>query len=107
MDLGDVRWRKASNSSNDASCVEVGVWRKASYSSNDTSCVEVGVWRKASYSNNGASCVEVGASRGAGEGALCLVRDTKDRGGPSLAFTAGQWAAFVAGVKAGEFGRTA
>ncbi|HEX4059553.1 MAG TPA: DUF397 domain-containing protein [Streptosporangiaceae bacterium] len=82
-------------------------WRKASYSSNGANCVEVGVWRKASYSNNGADCVEVGASVGADEGALCLVRDTKDRGGPSLAFTAGQWAAFTADVKAGAFGRTA
>jgi Domain of unknown function (DUF397) len=89
MDLGDVRWRKAS------------------YSSNDASCVEVGVWRKASRSNDSANCVEVGAARGADEGAVCLVRDTKDRGGPSLAFTAGEWAAFVAGVKAGESGRAA
>ena len=102
-----MTWRKASYSSNDASCVEVAAWRKASYSSNSASCVEVGAWRKASHSNNSASCVEVGASRGVGEGALCLVRDTKDRGGPSLAFTAAQWAAFVAGVKSGEFGRPA
>ena len=82
-------------------------WRKASFSNNSANCVEVGVWRKASYSSNSASCVEVAGSRAAGEGALCLVRDTKDRGGPSLAFTAGQWAAFVDAVKAGEFGRTA
>jgi hypothetical protein len=105
MDLGHLRWRKASYSSNDTSCVEVAVWRKASYSNNDTSCVEVGVWRRATYSNNGASCVEVGTSRGTTERALCLVRDTKDRGGPRLAFTSGQWAAFVAGVRAGRFGR--
>jgi Domain of unknown function (DUF397) len=82
-------------------------WRKASYSNNSANCVEVGVWRKASYSSNSANCVEVGGSRGDGGGALCLVRDTKDRGGPSLAFTAGQWAAFVDGVKAGQVGRTA
>jgi Domain of unknown function (DUF397) len=82
-------------------------WRKATYSNDSANCVEVGVWRKASYSNNGANCVEVGAARRSGEGALCLVRDTKDRGGPSLAFTPGQWATFVAAVKTGRFGRPA
>jgi hypothetical protein len=82
-------------------------WRKASYSNNSANCVEVAAWRKASYSSNGSSCVEVGASGGSGDGALCLVRDTKDRGGPSLAFTAAQWAAFVADVKSGQPGHTA
>ena len=45
------------------------------------------------------NCVEVGRS---GEGAV-LVRDTKDRAQQALAFTDEEWAAFVAGVKAGEF----
>lgn len=31
------------------------------------------------------------------------MRDGKDRGGPVLRFTAGEWAVFVAGVKAGDF----
>jgi hypothetical protein len=31
------------------------------------------------------------------------VRDTKDREGSTFGFTPGEWAAFVAGVKAGEF----
>jgi hypothetical protein len=32
------------------------------------------------------------------------VRDTKDKGaGPVLLFTAGEWEAFTAGVRAGEF----
>jgi hypothetical protein len=33
-----------------------------------------------------------------------LVRDTKDGGhGPVLRYTAAEWQAFIAGVKAGEF----
>ena len=45
------------------------------------------------------SCVEVGRTP---DGAV-LVRDTKDRAQQALAFTDEEWAAFVAGVKAGEF----
>lgn len=33
------------------------------------------------------------------------VRDSKDQAGAVLAFTAGDWTAFLAGVKAGEFDR--
>jgi hypothetical protein len=44
-------------------------------------------------------CVEVGRTP---DGAV-LVRDTKDRSRPALSFTDEEWAAFVAGVKAGEF----
>jgi hypothetical protein len=83
------------------------IWRTASYSNNGANCVEVAAWRKASYSNNGASCVEVGTSRDPGDAAFCLVRDTKDRTGPSLAFAAAQWAAFTARIKSGEFARPA
>jgi hypothetical protein len=57
-------------------------------------------WRKSSYSaNGGASCVEV-ASNLPG---LVAVRDSKDRGGPSLGFAPEEWRAFIAGAKAGEF----
>lgn len=45
------------------------------------------------------SCVEVGRTP---DGAV-LVRDAKDRAQQALAFTAEEWTAFVAGVKAGEF----
>lgn len=45
------------------------------------------------------NCVEVGRTS---DGAV-LVRDTKDRAQQALAFTGEEWAAFVAGVKAGEF----
>jgi uncharacterized protein DUF397 len=43
-------------------------------------------------------CVEVGVRDG-----LIRVRDSKDRYGDQLTFSAGEWDAFVRGVKAGEF----
>ena len=45
------------------------------------------------------NCVEVGRS----SDGLVLVRHTKDRTQEALSFTDEEWAAFVAGVKAGEF----
>jgi hypothetical protein len=52
-------------------------------------------WRKSSYSGGqGGSCVEVG---GAASG--IMVRDTKDRDGGTLEFTAGAWDAFAASLK--------
>ena len=71
-------------------------WRKASYSTASGNCVEVGVWRKASYSTSDGACVEVA---GAGPRAVCLVRDSKDRGGSGLVFSKGAWDLFVATVK--------
>ncbi len=51
-------------------------------------------WRKASYSSNGgANCVEVASSE------LVLVRDTTDRDGGTLSFTAQAWSVFVTGLK--------
>ncbi|WP_344383533.1 DUF397 domain-containing protein [Streptomyces thermolineatus] len=48
-------------------------------------------WFKSSYSGGeGGDCVEVAASPGA-----VHVRDSKDRTGPVLSFTADEWAAFV------------
>ena len=55
-------------------------------------------FRVSSFCSYG-NCVEVGRSD---DGAV-LVRDTKDRAQHALAFTDEEWAAFVAGVKAGEF----
>lgn len=43
-------------------------------------------------------CVEAAAT-----GGRVLVRDSKDPGGPVLAFTPAEWTAFVAGVRGGEF----
>ena len=52
-------------------------------------------WRKSSHSGaNGGSCVEV-----AGAARVVLVRDTKDRKGRTLAFTAEAWRAFAEGLK--------
>jgi hypothetical protein len=63
-------------------------------------------WRKSSYSGgNGGECVQVAAPGGdsaVGAAGLLLVRDSKDAGGPVLAFTARQWRAFTAGLRAGR-----
>jgi hypothetical protein len=58
------------------------------------------VWRKASYSNgNGGCCVEV-ADLDNGDRA---VRDSKDPAGPVLTITSGEWAAFTASLRSGDF----
>jgi hypothetical protein len=57
-------------------------------------------WRKSSFSgDNGNGCVEVALLPGGG----AAVRDTKDRSRPAHRYTTGGWAAFLAGVRAGEF----
>ena len=57
-------------------------------------------WRKSSYSSgNGGQCVEVAPDLPG----LVAVRDSKDRGGPVLAFSPDEWQAFTAGVRNGEF----
>jgi Domain of unknown function (DUF397) len=53
-------------------------------------------WFRA-YCEEGA-CVEV-ASTGGG----VAMRDSKDQNGPMLRFTPAEWAAFLAGAKAGDF----
>lgn len=63
-------------------------------------------WRKSSYSGgNGGQCVEVAAigRGGAGQGALCLARDSKDPEGMVLAFDRQSWSRFFADVKVGKF----
>lgn len=78
-------------------------WRKSTYSNGQSSCVEVaGMWRKSSHSSSNSNCVEVCTGRPD----AVAVRDTKDRGGPELAFTSGAWDVFVQGVKQGEFDLT-
>jgi Domain of unknown function (DUF397) len=57
-------------------------------------------WRTSSYSGNGGgNCVEVGS-----HGGMILVRDTKQGGqGPVCRYAVGQWRAFLAGVRNGQF----
>ena len=51
-------------------------------------------WRTSSYSSgDGGQCVEVTS------GDEIMVRDTTDRRGPMLTFTADAWRTFTAGVK--------
>ena len=58
--------------------------------------IDGALWRKSTFSGNGGECVEVGVDAEA----RVLVRDTKDRRGPVLAFAAAQWERFVALAKA-------
>jgi len=72
-------------------------WRKSSHSGGDGECVEAGLqgarWRTSSRCDAGA-CVEAGQGQG-----TVAVRDTLDRSGPVLTFTARAWAAFTEQVK--------
>jgi len=56
-------------------------------------------WRKSSRSGTSGNCVEVADLDDGGR----AVRDSKDRTGPVLRFTAAEWAAFTAGVRNREF----
>ncbi|MCZ9352853.1 DUF397 domain-containing protein [Streptomyces mutabilis] len=51
-------------------------------------------WFKSSHSSGeGGACVEIAA-----DVAAIHVRDSKERGGPRLAFTRSAWSGFVAGL---------
>jgi len=54
-------------------------------------------WRRAKECGNGA-CVEVAKAED-----HYLVRDSKHPDDPALHFTGGEWAAFVKGVRDGDF----
>jgi len=61
--------------------------------------IDRAAWRKSSYSGgNGGACVEVADNLPG----LVAVRDSKDRTGSVLTFPPAAWAAFTAGVRAGE-----
>jgi hypothetical protein len=58
-----------------------------------------GPWQVSSYTgSNGGTCVETRRWGGAVD-----VRDTKDRQGGTLSVPPEAWAAFVGGIKAGNF----
>lgn len=59
----------------------------------------VGRFVKSTFSGQQDNCVEVAPLSNGGK----AVRDSKNQTGPALFFTPGEWAAFVAGVRAGEF----
>lgn len=76
-------------------------WRTSSYSGSDGGeCVEVAAqWRKSSYSGSeGGDCVEV--AQFVGE---VGVRDSKNPGGPVLAFPATAFEAFTFAAREGMF----
>ncbi|MGH3972892.1 MAG: DUF397 domain-containing protein [Pseudonocardiaceae bacterium] len=56
-------------------------------------------WKKSSRSGAGNNCVEVADLPDGGR----AVRDSKDPTGPAPMFTAAEWVAFTAGVRAGKF----
>jgi hypothetical protein len=55
-------------------------------------------WRKSSYSGGQGNCVEVADLPDGG----MAVRDTKNRGGGMLRFSADAWAEFISAIKDGR-----
>lgn len=60
---------------------------------------EVDEWVKSVLCGVGPDCVEVSVR----SGGVVAVRDSKHPQGPVLEFTRSEWAAFAAGVRAGQF----
>jgi hypothetical protein len=57
-------------------------------------------WRKSTFTGNNGQCVEIADLPG---GAVAI-RDSKSPDREALRFTSQEWAAFLSGVHAGEFG---
>jgi hypothetical protein len=55
-------------------------------------------WQKSSYSMGSGNCVE-----GASAGDRVLLRDSKNPDGEVMSFPKAEFAAFIKGIKAGEF----
>lgn len=60
---------------------------------------QFGSWRKSTRSGGADNCVEVATATDRHVG----VRDSKNPDAGILVFTPGEWSAFVAGVRDGEF----
>ena len=103
--LSRAAWRTSSYSTNGGDCVEVTAWHTSSYSTNGGECVEVGVWNTSSHSTNGGNCVEVTAQHQAASEIIIAVRDSKDREGPRLHFSAADWSAFCHRVRTSTLAR--
>jgi hypothetical protein len=71
-----------------------GNWRKSSFSFSNGGCIEAADWRTSSASMADGNCVEVASG--------VAVRDTQDREGPVLKFSAAAWRAFTAGLSPDE-----
>jgi hypothetical protein len=56
-------------------------------------------WRKSSFSNASGNCVEVA---GLDDGSVAM-RNSRDAAGPALVYTRAEIAAFLDGVRNGEF----
>jgi hypothetical protein len=57
------------------------------------------LWHKSTRSANAGDCVEVADNLPG----IVAVRDTKNRDSGTLVFTHAEWAAFLGGVRDGEF----
>jgi hypothetical protein len=91
MSLPD-NWRKSSYSQINGNCLEAR-WRKSSHSAYNGSCLEA-AWHRSSHSYSNGNCTEAALRDG-----TVLVRDSKDPGGPVLAFSPADWVAFTEGIK--------
>jgi hypothetical protein len=58
------------------------------------------MWFKSTFSSGNGQCIECAHLPDGG----MAVRDTKNRSGTVLRFTADEWKALLAGVRSGEFG---
>jgi hypothetical protein len=56
-------------------------------------------WRKSSYSNPSGNCVQAALLADG-----VALRNSRFPDGPALVFTEAEWAAFLRGVKEGDFG---
>ncbi|WP_329091314.1 MULTISPECIES: DUF397 domain-containing protein [unclassified Streptosporangium] len=56
-------------------------------------------WRTSTRSQGSGNCVEVATNLSG----VVVMRDSKDRSGPVLAFASDEWSAFTSGVQSGDF----